>query len=273
MVEFFQVNAFTTKLFEGNPAGVSILSEWLPDSTMQQIAAESHLATSAFLVNEQSHYRIRWFTPACEIFLCGHATLAAGWILANVLQEKAPFHLLTQQNTALTIDILPTGEIQLDFPPAPVVPVEPNEFVKKYFKKSEIEGCYFSGGDQADYFVSLTNPRLIEEFQPDFFEISQLPSRGLLLSAPEDESGYQFRTRFFVPKIGIPEDIATGSAHCLLAAYWNAKIQSNSNLPNNQWFESHQGSTRRGTVRVKLLHHRVLLASFARLYMRSKLFL
>ena len=271
-IEFYQVNAFTSHLFQGNPAGVFILPEWIPEESMQQVAKEANLSTSAFLfqdTDKESQYRIRWFTPTCEISLCGHATLAAGWVLTHVLRKTPPFHIKSQSNFSLVVDALPSGEIQLDFPLAHVTKVEPNEYVKKNFEESDVEGCYFAGGEQDDYFVALKDVNTVNKFKPDMEEIKRLPARGLLLSSAEDITSYQFRTRFFAPKIGINEDIATGSAHCLLASYWHQKYPS-----NNQWFHSQQGSSsRKGSMKVKLHQNRVLILSRARMYLKGTILL
>jgi PhzF family phenazine biosynthesis protein len=252
----YQVDAFTDKLFGGNPAAVIPLDKWLDDAVMQNIALENNLSETAFIVKENENYHIRWMTPAVEVPLCGHATLASSFVLFNFLQpelEKIVFNSLSGELVVTREDDL----ISMDFPankPEPVgfnrklidaIPQEPNEML------------------QNDAYVAVyDNEKTVMDISPDLRVISKEAPGGLIVTAPGNN--VDFVSRFFVPSAGIDEDPVTGYAHTVLTPYWSERLGKNK-------LHANQVSKRGGDLYVEDLKGRVKISGRAVLYMKGEI--
>lgn len=219
-VKIFQVDAFTDKPFTGNPAAVCILPEPGDEIWMQNVAREMNLSETAFLCKQEDGFNLRWFTPAVEVDLCGHATLASAHILFEMgllsPKEQARFHtrsgLLTAERKG--------DEIEMSFPATPEEPVDAPPglgdalgVVPKYIGKS-----------QFDYLVEVDSEEIVRHLSPDFALLKAFQIRGFIVTSPTTSSGYDFVSRFFAPGAGIDEDPVTGSAHCCLGPFWSKRL-------------------------------------------------
>lgn len=212
----FQVDAFTGRLFGGNPAAVVLLEEWLPDPVLQSIAAENNLAETAFVIVRAGSCPLRWFTPTVEMDLCGHATLATAHVL---FRERFPDHDRIDFDTLSgRLGVLRDAELlSLDFPARPgrPVPVTPELTAALGLQPRELLLA-------RDLMAVLENEAAVRAFRPDAARIATLDGMGLILTAPGEEC--DFVSRFFAPKAGVAEDPATGSSHCTLAPYWAGRF-------------------------------------------------
>lgn len=209
----FQVDAFTSQAFGGNPAAVMPLHSWLPDATMQAIAAENNLAETAFFVAEGNDYRLRWFTPAVEVDLCGHATLASGEIVLNHLDRRRDNVVFHTRSGALTV-WRDGGRLVMDFPAQPSTPAPEGEIpAVARALGAEVKALNRGWG----YIAVLEDEMVVRDLKPDLAAIKALPY-DVIATARGGKS--DIASRVFVPKFGIPEDPVTGAAHCLLAPYW-----------------------------------------------------
>ena len=257
-IKIYQADAFTGKLFGGNPAAVCPLNEWLPDETMQQIAIENNLAETAFFVKNETGYKLRWFTPEYEIDLCGHATLASAHILFTELGfEGDTIHFDTVKAGPLAVT--KTGDkYTLDFPSRPAIHIElPNGLAEALGEKQPI-AVYRS----RDYLVVYETEDDIVELEPDFFALSKMDTLGVIVTAPGKNS--DFVSRFFEPSAGIPEDPVTGSAHCNLIPYWADRLGKNE-------LHAFQLSARKGELWCELKGDRVLISGNAVTYLRGEI--
>lgn len=255
----YQVDAFANRVFEGNPAAVCPLGEWLSDDLMQKIAAENNLAETAFIVEEGEDFQIRWFTPSTEVDLCGHATLASAFILFKELgfdRDSITFHsrggpLIVRQNREF---------IEMDFPNEPAKPCEPPIDVHKALEldESTIRQCYLGG----DLIVQLDSEQAVHSAKPDFRQLSQIDARGVIITAESSE--YDFVNRCFFPSLGIDEDPVTGSAFTQLVPMWAKQLQRIE-------FHAKQVSRRGGEVFCSLNGDRVILRGRASLFMRAEI--
>jgi PhzF family phenazine biosynthesis protein len=248
----FIVDAFTERPFAGNPAAVCLLSRERSDGWMQQVAAEMGLAETAFLLPERDGYRLRWFTPAVEVALCGHATLASAHVLweTDRLPPDRPARFHTKSGL-LTVERGPRG-LTMDFPacPAEVWPMG-----------DDLPGVLgvratFLGKNGMDCLMEVENEQAVRSIRPDFARLGQYPVRGVIVTARADDPAYDFVSRFFAPRVGVPEDPVTGSAHCCLGPYWAGRL-------NKQDLVGCQVSARGGVVRVGVRGDRVLLGGQA----------
>ena len=255
-LSIYQIDAFSACVFEGNPAAVCPLDEWLPDKTMQSIAEENNLSETAFFVPKDDGFHIRWFTPASEVDLCGHATLGSAYVLFNILgykneaiqfDSKSGILVVTKQDDWLT----------LDFPKQPPVYCETPKEIVEAFNKEPIE-CMMS----EDIIAVFENEIDIESANPNFEQLKKLDSRGVIITAKSMR--YDFVARFFAPKYGIPEDPVTGSAYTQLAPYWASKL-------GKQKFKAKQLSSRGGELYCEILGDRVLISGKATKYMEGKI--
>lgn len=212
----YQVDAFTERRFAGNPAAICPLPKWLPDATLHAIAAENNLAETAYFVAEPDGYRLRWFTPAVEVDLCGHATLAAAYVLMNCLGfggDQVTFH---SRSGPLTV--ARSGEMfTLDFPSRPGQPQPPDPAITAAFGAAPT--AILAARDTMCVFATAAEVRML---QPDMTALKQLAPWAFIATAPGDDC--DFVSRFFAPKQGIDEDPVTGSAHCTLTPYWAARL-------------------------------------------------
>jgi PhzF family phenazine biosynthesis protein len=255
-----QVDAFTDTPFAGNPAAVCLLPAPRDEGWMQKVAREMNLSETAFLVPQADGYALRWFTPAVEVALCGHATLAS----AHVLWEdghlppgrQARFHT---KSGLLTGDR--AGEwIELDFPakreepaPAPAGLAEALGAAPKYI-----------GRNQFDYLVEVDGEATVRGLKPDQGALAALPVRGVIVTARADSPGYDFVSRFFAPGSGVAEDPVTGSAHCALGPFWQSRL-------GKRELVAYQASPRGGVVRVRVAGERVMLGGKAVTVLRGEL--
>ena len=217
-LKIYQVDAFTEKLFGGNPAAVCILDKWLDDSIMQSIAAENNLAETAFIVPRINYFEIRWFTPAIEVDLCGHATLASAFVYFQCLDYKEPvisFH--SPRSGELKVS-KQDDYLMLDFPTDVLKEIDFDEEIAKCIGIEPIET--FKG--KTDYMAVIKDEHELVNLYPDLIEISKLKARGLIVTAKGNH--VDFVSRFFAPQCGIDEDPVTGSAHTSLIPYWSSKL-------------------------------------------------
>ena len=255
-LSLYQIDAFSSKLFEGNPAAVVPLDEWLPDKTMQSIAEENNLSETAFFVPKDSGFHIRWFTPKGEVDLCGHATLATAYVLFNILgykRDKIEF----DSRSGLLLVSKDNERIVLDFPAQPPVLCDIPKEIAKAFDMGPVE-CLKS----EDYIVIFEREIDIESAEPDFAQLSKLDLRGVIITAKS--SRYDFIARFFAPKYGIPEDPVTGSAYTQLAPYWASKT-------GLKRFRVKQVSSRGGELTCEVVDDRVFISGKAIKYLEGKI--
>lgn len=253
-IKLYQVDAFTSELFKGNPAAVCPLPEWLSDETLQNIAAENNLSETAFFVEDGDHYQIRWFTPEGEVDLCGHATLATGFVLFNCLDfegDKIDFESKSGTLTVSRKDDL----LVMDFPAQPPVECDLPVAIRAAFSEEILE-CL----QAEDYLVVFADEDGVQTADPDFQQLKRLPLRGVIITAQSDK--YDFVARFFAPKYGIPEDPVTGSAYTQLTPYWAEKT-------GKQSFKAKQLSARGGELNCELTGNRVLISGKAIKYMEG----
>ncbi len=210
---YFEVAAFTSRPFAGNPAGVCLLEKWLPDALLQSIAAENNLAETAFIVPRDGEYELRWFTPTNEVDLCGHATLASAHVLfrhRGLNDPSVQFHSPRSGALGVTLE----GErLVLDFPARKV---EPCAITEQFSAAVGAEPKELYQG--RDYLAVFRDAAEIRALKPDVEKLLRLPNEGLIVTAPGDDC--DFVSRFFVPRHGINEDAVTGSTHCALIPFW-----------------------------------------------------
>jgi PhzF family phenazine biosynthesis protein len=254
-IPIYQVDAFAKRQFAGNPAAVCPLKTWLPEATMQAIAAENNLAETAFFVREGQAFRLRWFTPTVEVALCGHATLAAAYVLFEYLRYKKDEVVFESKSGSLKV----TREgrrLCLDFP---VIKAE-----RSGAPPQLIEGLGTQPlevwNSSMDYMVVLPAERDVRTLQPSFEPLAQVPNRGVIVTAPGEK--VDFVSRFFAPAAGVNEDPVTGSAHCMLTPYWAQRLGKKS-------MRAQQLSQRGGELWVKLRGDRVLIAGEVKPYLKG----
>jgi PhzF family phenazine biosynthesis protein len=256
-LSYFQIDAFTNRAFGGNPAGVCPLANWLPDETLQSIAAENNLSETAFVVREGSDFALRWFTPTTEIDLCGHATLAAAFVIFTEL-GFADDTVRFQTKSGLLSATREGDVITLDFPAWPSEPcTAPAALVDGLgWMPSEVRR------GASDYLAVLASEADVLALQPDMVQLGALDCRGLIVTAPGSNS--DFVSRFFAPRVGIPEDPVTGSAHSTLIPYWSARLGRSRLL-------ARQLSRRGGELLCEARGARVGIGGRAVLYSRAQL--
>lgn len=252
----FQIDAFATRAFEGNPAAVCPLEDWLDDAAMQAIAAENNLSETAFFVRESDGFRIRWFTPTTEVDLCGHATLAA----AHVLFTELGFECITARFSSRSgpLEVRRNATLlTLDFPADPPIGTVTPAALEHAFgisPQTVLKG--------SDYIVVFENGTDLTALRPDYDTLRTLDLRGVCITARHDR--YDFVSRFFAPNFGIDEDPVTGSAFTQLVPYW-AKI-----LGKNTLFAK-QVSSRGGELQCEHTGNRVLISGHAVTYLRGEI--
>jgi PhzF family phenazine biosynthesis protein len=255
-----QVDAFADRPFAGNPAAVCVLDSPRPDSWMQDVALEMNLSETAFLVPEEDGYRLRWFTPTVEVDLCGHATLASAHVLweDGYLPVDATARFLTRSGrlSATKAD----GWITMDFPSKPVEQTIDPEILGTALDVRVV----YSGMSRFDALVEVKSEAVVRGIVPDFGALEAIEARGIIVTARSDSPDFDFVSRFFAPRCGVPEDPVTGSAHCALAPYWAKKLGRTEMV-------GFQASKRGGVVRVRLEGDRVLLGGQAVTVLRGEL--
>jgi PhzF family phenazine biosynthesis protein len=215
-IPYYQVDAFTSRLFAGNPAGVCLLADWLPDPVLQSIAMENNLAETAFVMKRDSSFDLRWFTPSLEIDLCGHATLAAAHVLFRHLGYRGSavrFQTLSGELTVSRSDDLLT----LDFPARPAVPCDAPPDLR-----AGLGATPTTTAKARDYLAVFETEQAVRNLRPDMAALTRLDCLGIIATAPGEHC--DFVSRFFAPRAGVPEDPVTGSAHCTLIPYWAERL-------------------------------------------------
>lgn len=251
-IPLHQIDAFTREPFKGNPAAVCVLDAWLPDATMQAIASENNLAETAFLVEEPSGWRIRWFTPGCEIDLCGHATLATAFLLFTELRPG--LDSVTFQSMSGPLGVTREGDrLVLDFPSRP-----PRKVAAVPGLSEGLRAAPREVGVSRDILAVFGSEADIRALDPDFTKLAALDTVGIIATAPASTPGVDFVSRFFAPSVdvGVPEDPVTGSAHCTLIPFWAERLGKSA-------MKALQVSKRGGELRCELRGDRVRIGGHA----------
>jgi len=257
----FVVDAFTDRAFGGNPAAVCILDEPRDDGWRRDVAREMNLSETAFLEKRaDGSYTLRWFTPAVEVDLCGHATLASAHILWETGElaagETARFHTRSGVLSAVK-----RGDwIEMDFPAEPEKPAEAPPELLEALGVTPV----YTGRNRFDYLVEVGDELIVRELVPDMTRLKKVDMRGVIVTSRSRSAGFDFVSRFFAPAVGVDEDPVTGSAHCCLGPYWGAKLGKTS-------LSALQVSARGGILRVGLKGDRVLIGGQAVTVLRAEL--
>ncbi len=247
-LSLYQIDAFANKPFEGNPAAIIPLDEWLSDDLMQSIATENNLSETAFFVKTNKGYSIRWFTPVHEVDLCGHATLASAYVIFNILKyEKG--EILFESKSGLLRVKKNKDWLEMDFPSQPPVKCPVPKQLLEAFNEEPME-CLRS----KDYVLIFKNEESILNANPNISLLSELDLRGVVITSTSEN--YDFISRFFAPKYGINEDPVTGSSFTQLIPYWSKKL-------SKQTLNAKQVSKRGGEVRCIHLNERVQISGRA----------
>jgi len=261
MASLTYVDAFSDGPFTGNPAAVCLLADAAEAAWMQNVAAELNLAETAFLVRRPDRdFDLRWFAPAVEVDLCGHATLASAHVLweSGTLDPSSParFHTRSGLLTASK-----AGDwIELDFPSTPAVAADPPPGLLDAMGVA----ARYVGRSPFDYLIEVADEAAVRAAAPDLTKLKKISTRGVMITAPSADSKYDFVSRFFAPGAGIDEDPATGSAHCCLAPFWHARLGKTA-------FVARQLSRRGATIKVAVAGDRIKLAGKALTMMRGEL--
>jgi predicted PhzF superfamily epimerase YddE/YHI9 len=250
----YQIDAFSSKIFAGNPAAVCPLTEWLPDTTLQAIAAENNLSETAYFVPNGPRFQLRWFTPRCEVDLCGHATLASAFVLFHELHEPGGLIRFDTQSGELTV--ARDGDwLTLDFPSRPPGAVSPDAGLLAALGGNPVEILA-----ARDYLVRYATEAEVRALTPDMQALTRIDKFAVIATAPGNDC--DFVSRFFAPSKGVPEDPVTGSAHCTLTPYWAEKL-------GKCKLNARQISERGGELVCTLAGNRVKIAGRAALYLRG----
>ena len=254
----FQIDAFANKVFEGNPAAVIVMDRWPEESIMQKIAAENNLAETAFLVAYEDGYFIRWFTPKAEVDLCGHATLAAAYVLYEYYFYSDKQIMFFTKNSGVLTVAKNDDWLSMNFPSDKFVQTELPQELSQAFGVQPKE--VYKG--KTDYMLVFENEIEIKEAMPNLSLISTADSRGVLITAPGNDC--DFVSRFFAPNLGIPEDPVTGSTHTTLTPYWTTKL-------NKQILKARQLSERTGEMICRMQKDRVILEGKAVTFLEGEI--
>jgi PhzF family phenazine biosynthesis protein len=253
----FQIDAFTTRRFAGNPAAVMPMDSFLPDETLQAIAAENNLAETAFLVRDAGDYRLRWFTPATEVPLCGHATLASAAVVMERLEPTRTVVVFHSASGPLTVRRAGSGYV-MDFParPSERITTPPGLAAALGIVPNEVFANAFN------YMAVLENEQAVHGLAPDMAALARIDRSGVIVTA-RGEGVYDFVSRYFAPAKGIPEDPVTGAAHCMLAPHWATRL-------NKTTFRAYQASRRGGEIICRVAGDRVELEGTCVFYLQGE---
>jgi len=255
-IPIYQVDAFASEVFSGNPAAVCMLDTWIDDKRLQSIAAENNLSETAFLVRNDDGFDLRWFTPTTEVALCGHATLASAFVLFSC--QKWPEEVIrfrTRKSGQLVV-VKQDDLLEMDFPSRPAYARTPPAGLKEALGVAPKEIL----GSAEDLLVVLDSEQTVQGVQPDFGALDRVECRGIIITARGDRS--DFVSRFFAPRVGVPEDPVTGSAHCVLIPYWASVLRKKD-------LHAFQISKRGGELFCTHVGERVKIAGKATLYMEG----
>lgn len=255
----YQIDAFTSRIFAGNPAAVCPLEDWLPDAAMQAIAAENNLSETAYFCREKGGYRIRWFTPAAEVDLCGHATLASGFLLLTRLAPELDALEFASRSGPLRVTRKGKA-FALDFPARPATPAVIPDALSRAL--SAPPSAFLKAGGRC--YAVYRNAEEVRALDPDMGALASLAPDGIAVTAPD--SAYDFVSRFFAPSHGVAEDPVTGSTHTTLIPYWAERLGKTS-------MRAAQLSARGGELQCRLNGDRVEIAGEAVLYMEGRIYL
>ena len=255
-IKQYQVDAFATRAFEGNPAAVCPLERWLDDGILQAIAEENNLSETAFFVPSETGFKLRWFTPVAEVELCGHATLATAHVIFEILGYTK--QVITFETRSGELFVERKGKcLAMDFPACPPTSREISETLVQGLGRRPIEVLAAD-----DYMAIFDSEATIRAITPNYALLDQLDLRGVIITAPGIDA--DFVSRFFAPKFGIPEDPVTGSAHCELAPYWANKLGKNI-------LSAKQVSKRGGDITCEVKADRVVLTGCAVTFMEAEI--
>jgi PhzF family phenazine biosynthesis protein len=259
-IRCIQVDAFSDRPFAGNPAAVCLLEEERDAGWMQSVAAEMNLSETAFVRGLDDGFELRWFTPAIEVDLCGHATLAAAHVLwtEGMVGQEQPIRFHTRSGV-LTCN-LKNGLIELDFPATPVEEVDPPAGLLEALGV----GSSFVGKTKFDCFVVVEDEQVVRTLDPDFARLRRVETRGVVVTSRSDDPRFDFVSRFFAPAAGVDEDPVTGSTHCCLGPYWSEQFGKTE-------MTAFQASVRGGVLRVRVHGGRVILGGQAVTVMSGEL--
>ena len=258
--KLYQVDAFASQPFKGNPAAVCLLEGPEPDDWMQGLAAEMNLSETAFLLPEEDAWQLRWFTPTTEVDLCGHATLASAWVLFEIHPgaRTEPLHFNTKSGELLARWV--DGAVELDFPTMLPQPLTIPSKLADILGFQPVGGA-FSGNY---YLFEAENARQIRDAEPDMAVLIKQPMPEVIITAQSDDPRFDFISRFFAPQLGVDEDPVTGSAHCLLTPYWARKL-------GKKHLQAYQSSKRGGQLDLRLDDESVKISGEARFIFEADL--
>ncbi|SFR64380.1 phenazine biosynthesis protein PhzF family [Marinobacter daqiaonensis] len=265
-LSIYQVDAFASRVFGGNPAAVMPLETWLPEETLQALAMENNLAETAFFVAEQqgseADFHIRWFTPRAEVPLCGHATLASAWVLFHRLGWQGEHLRFRSKSGTLGVRRLEKDRLELDFPALAIRPVAVPDILARALP--EVSSQVFEVPHDTNLMVVLDSEDAVRRAKPDMTLLKTLDNQGVIITAPGDQC--DFVSRYFAPALGIDEDPVTGSIHSALVPYWASRL-------DRTRFRARQLSARGGELECELRGDRVSIAGPAILYMEGRVIL
>jgi PhzF family phenazine biosynthesis protein len=253
-LSIYQVDAFASQVFRGNPAAICPLERWLPDETLQSIATENNLAETAYFVRTGDRYHLRWFTPACEVDLCGHATLASAYVLFEYLNAAGDTLRFDTKSGELAVT-RDSGLLTMDFPARPPRPVTADLAILKALGGNPVETLA-----ARDLMVVYSTEADVRSLKPDLFALMKIEYFAVIVTAPGDD--VDFVSRFFAPAKGVPEDPVTGSAHTTLIPYWAGRLGKTE-------LRARQVSPRSGELYCQLAGSRVKIAGHAAPYLKG----
>jgi PhzF family phenazine biosynthesis protein len=257
-----QVDAFTDRPFAGNPAAVCVLPAPRDESWMQDVAREMNLSETAFLHREADLYRLRWFTPAVEVELCGHATLASAHVLWEEGHLPPDATARFQTRSGLLTARRDGAWIELDFPATPVG--APSREAADQLERALGVPVRLAAPSRFDCLAEVESEQTLRALSPDIGRLKALPVRGVIVTSRASTPGFDFVSRFFAPRVGIDEDPVCGSAHCCLGPYWAERLGKNELV-------AYQASPRGGVVRVRVRGERIGLGGRAVTVLRGEL--
>jgi PhzF family phenazine biosynthesis protein len=256
-VRIFQVDAFATRRFTGNPAAVMPMESFPDDTVLQAIAAENNLSETAFLIREGGDYRLRWFTPLIEVPLCGHATLASAAVVMERLDPARSSVVFHSASGPLTVNRAGAGYV-MDFPARLSEPVPTPPGLVQALGVVPVEAL----ANTFNYMVLLESAEVLRQLAPDMTALARIDRPGVIVTAPGDGT-YDFISRYFAPAKGIPEDPVTGAAHCMLTPYWAQRLKKAE-------FRAFQASRRGGEIICRLAGDRVELEGACVFYLEGE---